>query len=80
VSNISWGLTELRTRGLASGKALVGDGSGAQVFERRGVTIRVGNQHSDWFVSNKIAILAEERLALAVYRPDLFVDTTVPTT
>jgi HK97 family phage major capsid protein len=79
VSNISWGLTELRTRGLAAAKALVGDGSGAQVFERRGVTIRVGNQHSDWFVSNKIAILAEERLALAVYRPDLFVDTTVPT-
>lgn len=72
-----WGLPVIRSRAIAAGKALVGSwGLGATLFDRMQTTIRVGNQHSDFFVTNKIAVLAEERVALAVHRPDFFVDVT----
>lgn len=48
----------------------------AQVFEREGVTITVSTEHSTFFVENKVAILAEERIALAVYRPAAFCKVT----
>lgn len=79
VPNITWGLTPIRTRTMASNKALVGDGMGATIFDRRQTTIRLGDQHGEYFTNNKVAVLAEKRLALAVFRPDFFVDTTVPT-
>lgn len=78
---ITWGLPAVRTRALASGSAMVAAWRmGATVFEREGVTIRVGDQHSTFFVENKLAILAEERIAFPIWRPDFFVDVTVPTT
>jgi hypothetical protein len=52
---------------------------GATIFEREGTTIKVGDQHSDNFVKNITVILAEKRVALPIWRPDFFVDTTVPT-
>lgn len=79
VPNITWGLAPIRTRSMAANKALVGDGMGATVFDRRQTTIRLGDQHGEYFTHNKVAVLAEKRLALAVFRPDFFVDTTVPT-
>lgn len=78
VPNITWGMDPVRTRALTAGQALVGDGNAATIFTRQDVTIRVGNQHSDYFTNNKVAILAEKRIALAVWRPDQFVETTVP--
>lgn len=73
-----WGLPAIRTRSVASNKALVGDfGQGAQVFNREGVTIKVTDSHDDYFVYNKTVVLAETRLALAVYRPDFFCDVTL---
>lgn len=79
VPNITWGLAPIRTRSMAADKALVGDGMGATIFDRRQTTIRLGDQHGEYFTHNKVAVLAEKRLALAVFRPDFFVDTTVPT-
>jgi hypothetical protein len=35
-------------------------------------SIRISENHSDFFVRNAIAILAEERIALAVKRPESF--------
>lgn len=68
-----WGLTAIRTRAITAGYALVGDGvMGATVFDRAAVTIRQSDSHDDYFVKNKVAILAEERIALAVHRPDFF--------
>lgn len=74
-----WGLPVIRTRSLATTKCVVGSWRlGATLFDRMRTTIRVGNQHSTYFIENKVAILAEERVALAVHRPDFFVDVTLP--
>lgn len=71
-----WGLPVVRTRVLTLNKAIVGAWRlGATVFDRMRTTIKVGNQHSTYFIENKVAILAEERLGLAVHRADFFVDT-----
>lgn len=81
VSGITWGVPAVRTRALDTLECLVGSWRmGATLFEREGVTIKVGDQHSDYFVNNKVAILAEERVGLAVHRPDWFVETTLDIT
>jgi HK97 family phage major capsid protein len=73
-----WGLPAVRTRAVATNKALVGDfAQGAQVFTKGDVTVRSTDSHDDFFVLNKLVILAERRLTLAVYRPDFFVDVTL---
>lgn len=46
---------------------------GAQVFDRKQASITVATENEDDFVSNLVTILIEERLALAVYRPEAFV-------
>lgn len=69
-----WGLPAVRTRGIASGNVLVGAWrTGAQVFDRSQMEIRVTDSHDDLFIKNTLVILAESRLGLAVYRPDFFV-------
>ena len=81
-----WGLPVIRTRALASsggsatGKAIVADWAmGATLFDRMQATIRQSDSHDTFFIYNKVAILAEERIALAVHRPDAFVDVTIDT-
>ena len=44
----------------------------AQVFRKGGLTVEASNSHADYFQRNLTAIRAEERLALAVYRPGAF--------
>lgn len=73
-----WGLPTVRSRAMTAGKALVGAfRMGAQAFDRDGFVLRVGDQHADFFTNNKVAILGEKRVALAVYRPDWFVEATL---
>jgi HK97 family phage major capsid protein len=70
-----WGLPPVRTRGMPAGTALVGNWKiGATLLDREETVIRVGEQHADFFTNNKVAILAEERIALPVHRPDFFVE------
>lgn len=72
-----WGLPIRQTTAETENTALVGAFRPmAQVFEREGVTITVSTEHSTFFVENKVAILAEERIALAVYRPAAFAKVT----
>lgn len=81
VPAISWGLPVVRTRSLVATEAIVGSWRlGATVLDREGVSIVVGNQHSDFLIYNKVAIVAEERVGLAVHRPDFFVETTLDLT
>ena len=46
---------------------------GAQVFDRWQARVEVATENEDDFVKNMVTILAEERLALAVYRPQAFI-------
>jgi HK97 family phage major capsid protein len=76
-----WGVPVVRSRAMTTLTALVGDfANGAMIFDRQGVTIRQSDSHDTYFTLNKVAILAEKRLAFAVFRPDLFVNTTVDIT
>lgn len=73
----AWGRPVVPTNSMTSGDFLVGAFQlGAQIWDREQSTIRVAEQHSDFFVKNMVAILAEERLALAIYRPLSFVKGT----
>ena len=62
---------------IAEGTSLVGAfGTGAQLYDRETANIRISEQHEDFFVRNAIVILAEQRMALAVKRPEAFVEVT----
>ncbi|MBB4146031.1 phage major capsid protein [Rhizobium rhizoryzae] len=68
-----WGLPVVATQAMTVDKVLVGAFQmGAQIFDQWASRVEVGFQNDD-FVKNKVTILAEERLALAVYRPESFV-------
>jgi len=72
-----WRMPVVDTPAIAEGTALVGSfGQGAQIYDRETANIRISEQHEDFFVRNAIVILAEQRLALAVKRPESFVDVT----
>lgn len=68
-----WGLPVVTTVSMTQGTALVGAFKmGAQIFRRQGLTMKTTDSHSSNFTSNIITILAEQRLALAVYQPNRF--------
>jgi len=46
--------------------------AGAMVVRRSGIDLAVSDSHSTFFAENKVAIRAEERLALCVWRPAAF--------
>lgn len=68
-----WGLPVVATQAILVGKFLTGAfRMGAQIFDQWASRIEVGFQNDD-FIRNKVTILGEERLALAVYRPEAFI-------
>lgn len=68
-----WGLPVVATPAMTVDKVLVGAfDMGAQVFDQWASRVEVGYQNDD-FTKNKVTFLAEERLALAVYRPQAFI-------
>jgi HK97 family phage major capsid protein len=72
-----WSLMVRQTTGITEGTGLVGAfRPHAEVLRREGITITLSTEHSTYFVENKVAILAESRLALAVYRPSAFATVT----
>jgi len=69
-----WRIPIVETPAIPEGTALVGAfGTGAQLYDREQASIRISEQHADFFVRNAIVVLAEQRLALAVKRPEAFV-------
>ena len=75
--NRLWGLPVVATVAQTQHTAFVGAFKlGAQVFRRQGITVETTNSNVDDFVKNLITIRAEERLALAVYRPLAFCTVT----
>jgi len=73
-----WRMPVVDTPAIPQKTALVGAfGLGAQLYDREQANIRIAEQHSDFFTRNAVAILAEERLALAVKRPESFAKVTL---
>lgn len=69
-ANTLWGLPVVSTPSITQGTFLTGDfKNSAQLFQRQEVVVEIGTQHADFFVRNMVAILCEERIALAIYRP-----------
>jgi HK97 family phage major capsid protein len=72
-----WRQPVVETVAMTQGTFLTGAfGLGAQLYDRQVASIRIAEQHQDFFIRNAIAILAEQRLALAVKRPESFVKGT----
>jgi HK97 family phage major capsid protein len=69
-----WGLPIVIDQANTAGHALVGDGTMAAVVDRMDAQIFVSDSHADFFTHNMFAFLAEERLALPVFRPVAFAD------
>ena len=69
-----WNLPVVETQAIAVDKFLTGAFKlGAQVFDRWQARVEVATENEDDFIKNMVTILAEERLALAVYRPEAFI-------
>ncbi|PTR42036.1 HK97 family phage major capsid protein [Rhodococcus sp. OK611] len=68
-----WSLPVIESENQAAGEALLGDFSKAVIWDREQTTVTVTDSHADFFIRNMVAILAEERLAMAVTRPTAFV-------
>ncbi len=66
-----WGLRVVEDENLTAGAVLVGDGRMAAVWDRMQAQIFI-DTIDDQFVRNMLTILAEERLALTVFRPQAF--------
>jgi HK97 family phage major capsid protein len=68
-----WGLPVAVSPSIVANTSLTGSfKSSAQIFDLGGMRVDVSNSHSDFFIKNLVAIRAERRLALAVYRPAAF--------
>ncbi len=73
-----WGFRVVLSNRIASGTALVGAfEQGGQLFRRQGIVVEMANQNQDDFINNLITIRAEERAALAIWRPNAFGAVTV---
>lgn len=79
-ANRVWGKTVVESidmtpsDGATGGQFLVGGfGLGATLWDRAQMTVRVAEQHENYFVRGMVALLVEERLALTVERPKAFV-------
>lgn len=69
-----WGRPVVATQSMTVDEFLVGAFQlGAQVFDRESANVVISFQNEDDFVKNMVTIRGEERLALAVYRPEAFV-------
>lgn len=67
-----WGLPVVTSQTLPAGAALLGDWRKAKLWDREQASIYVTDSHSDWFIRNIIAILAELRAAFGLIRPSAF--------
>ena len=72
-----WGKRVVATNSIASGTFLVGAMSmGAQIWDRMDAAVQISYEDGDNFKKNMATLLAEERLALTVYRPAAFIKGT----
>jgi len=76
-SPVLWGRPVVATQAMTVDTALVGAFKmGAQLFDREEANVVISTENQDDFIKNMITIRAEERAAMAVYRPEAFVKNT----
>lgn len=69
-----WRVPVVQSTGMTEGEFLVGAfGLAGQLWDREAANVRISEHHADYFARNMLAILAEERLGLTIYRPEAFV-------
>ena len=69
-----WGKRVVATNSITAGTFLVGSFTmGAQIWDRQDAAVQISYEDGDNFKKNMATLLAEERLALTVYRPAAFI-------
>lgn len=72
-----WGLPTVITTAMTENTGFLGDFQlYAEIFRKRGANVKVSDSHSDYFIKGKLAIRADKRLALAIYRAAAFCKVT----
>ena len=75
INKTLWSLPVVETQAMDVGRFLTGSfGLAAQIFDRMEASVVASTEDRDNFIKNLVTILAEQRLALAVYRPEAFVE------
>lgn len=68
-----WRVPVIVTNAMTKGDFILGDWTmGATVYDREQMDIRVSESHSDYFVKNGVAVLAEERYGFGIELPKAF--------
>jgi HK97 family phage major capsid protein len=69
-----WGVNIVATNAIPSGEFLAGAfQDGATIFDRMDVEVLISTENDRDFEMNLVSVRIEERLALAVFRPDAFI-------
>jgi len=68
-----WGIPVVVSYHVADGFAYLANWKRARLFDRQAASISISDSHSDFFIKNLVAILAELRAAFAITRPASFV-------
>lgn len=73
-----WGRPVVSTQAMTQGRFLTGDFKAhAQIFDRQDANVAISFENKDNFERNMATLRVEERLVLAVYRPEAFIKGTL---
>lgn len=69
-----WRVPVVESNAVTAETAVLGAWSlAATLWDRWLATVRISDSHASYFIENKVAVLAEERVALTIFRPEGFV-------
>jgi HK97 family phage major capsid protein len=69
-----WGVPVVESYHISAGIAYLANWRKAVLWDREQDSISMTDSHSDWFLRNMVAILAEKRVAFGLIRPSAFVE------
>ncbi len=69
-----WGVPVVESECVHEGIGLLADWRKCRIWDREQASIAVSDSHSDFFIRNMIAVLAEMRAAFGLIRPSAFVE------
>lgn len=72
--NTLWRVPVVDSEAVPAGTGYLGDWRKAVLWDREQATITTTDSHSDWFVKNIVAILAEGRFGFGILQPSAFAE------